>query len=389
MNNTLDIDALVARIKAVLPESSEPIALHEPRFQGNEWAYVKDCIDTGWVSTVGTYVNRFEQSLSEYTGAKHAIAVVNGTAALHICLLLVGVERGDEVVVPSLTFVATANAISYCGAVPLFADSDEATLGMSAAKVDEFLVNHAEVRGGVCFNRQTGRRIAALMPMHTFGQPVDIDAFLALGDKWNLPLIEDAAESLGTSYRGVHTGNFGIVSALSFNGNKIITTGGGGAILTNNDALAKRAKHLTTTARVPHKWSFVHDEVGYNYRLPNINAALGCAQMELLPEFLERKRQLAARYEKALKDVAGLRFFVEREEVHSNYWLNTILLDQQSMEHRDHVLEKLNISGLMARPAWVLMHKLPIFAEAPRMDLSVAEALEKNIINIPSSVILS
>ena len=389
MENTLDLGDLVARLKSALPQHETPLALHEPRFQGNEWAYVKDCLDTGWVSSVGEYVNRFERMLAEYTGVKHAIAVVNGTAALHMCLQLSGVERNDEVVIPSLTFIATANAISYCGAVPLFADNNEDTLGIDPVALQKFLEGNAEIRDNACFNRQTGRKIAAIMPMHTFGLPVDIDALLKIADEWKLAFIEDAAESLGSFYKGRHTGNFGKISGLSFNGNKIVTTGGGGAILTNDPELAKRAKHLTTTARVAHKWAFLHDEIGYNYRLPNINAALGCAQMESLPEFVQRKRELARRYQIALEGFKGLRFVSERAGTQSNYWLNAILLDRPDYGQRDEVLENLNNAGLTSRPVWTLLHTLPMFADCPRMPLPVAENLASRIVNIPSSVILA
>lgn len=388
MNTRVSPEALLARLKSVLPQDGHPLALHEPRFVGNEWRYVKDCIDTGWVSTVGEYVTRFERQLEAYTGAAHAVAVVNGTAALHICLLLAGVQRNDEVIIPSLTFIATANAVSYCGAVALLADSEGGSLGMDAEKLARFLSANAELRDGACFNKLTGRRIAALMPMHTFGHPVAVDELVRLADQWHIPLVEDAAESLGSYYKGRHTGNFGKIAGLSFNGNKVITTGGGGAILTNSPELAKRAKHLSTTARLPHKWSFIHDEVGYNYRMPNINAALGCAQLECLPDFLARKRTLAQRYMAALKDLPGVRFVTEPVGTQSNYWLNTLLLDASDETHRDSILEALNQAGLGARPAWTLMHQLPMFAQSPRMDLSVAEDLARRIINIPSSVAL-
>ena len=386
MTTQVSPDALLARLKSVLPNERLPLALHEPSFVGNEWKYVKDCIDTGWISSVGDYVNRFEQQLVTYTGAKHAIAVVNGTAALHVCLLLVGVQTNDEVIIPTLTFIATANAVSYCGAIPLLAESEPSSLGLDAEKLARFLADNAELRAGQCFNKRTGRRIAAIMPMHTFGHPVNIDELIFIANEWQIPLVEDAAESLGSFYRGKHTGNFGKVAGLSFNGNKIITTGGGGAILTNSLELAKRAKHLTTTARVPHKWSFIHDEVGYNYRMPNINAALGCAQLECLPEFIAMKRTLAQRYMTALEDLAGVEFVVEPPLTQSNYWLNTLLLDASDETHRDNILEVLNNAGLGARPAWTLIHQLPMFEHAPRMELAVAEDLARRIVNIPSSV---
>jgi perosamine synthetase len=381
----LDIADLIARLRSALPAATGSLALHEPVFRGKEWDYVKACIDTGWVSSAGAYVDRFEAVLADYTGAKHAIATVNGTAALHICLLLAGVERDDEVVIPALTFIATTNAVSYCGALPLLADSDARTLGIDAAKLEAFLTETAELRAGQCFNRKTGRHIAALLPMHSFGQPADLDQLSALGKRWHLPLIEDAAESLGSLYKGKHTGTLGLLGALSFNGNKIVTTGGGGAILTDDDALAARAKHLTTTARLPHRWSFMHDEVGYNYRLPNINAALGCAQLEQLPSFIAAKRALAERYAHALKGYHGAQLFRELDFAQSNYWLNILMLDEDHASQRDPLLEALNAAGLGARPVWTLMHRLPIYESAPRMDLSVAESLERRIINIPSS----
>jgi len=365
------------------------ISLHEPSFQGRENEYVKECIDTGWVSSVGKFVDRFEQQLADYTGAKRAIAVVNGTAALHICLKLVGVQQHDEVLIPALTFVATANAVAYCGAIPHFVDSEERTLGLDPRKLSEYLDSIAEVRATECFNKKTGRRIKAVVPMHTFGHPVDMDPLVILCDRYCLELVEDAAESLGSLYKGKHTGNFGKVSALSFNGNKIITTGGGGAILTNDDSLADTAKHLTTTARVPHRWDISHDMVGYNYRLPNINAAIGCAQMEQLPEFVRGKRELADKYRTAFHDLEGLRFFSEPDFARSNYWLNVLLLEEKHARERDKLLEITNNNGIMTRPAWRLMHRLPMFRESPSMELPVAENLESRLINIPSSSFLS
>lgn len=378
---------VLAALHQVLPESPF-LTLHEPSFVGNEWAYVKECLDTGWVSSVGKFVDRFEQQLADYTGVKRAVAVVNGTAALHVCLQLVGVEHGDEVLMPTLTFIATANAVSYCGAVPHFIDSEEKTLGLDPARLADYLADIAEIRPRGCFNKASGRRIKAVLPMHTFGHPVDLDPLLEVCRRYRLELVEDAAESLGSTYKGRHTGHWGKVSALSFNGNKIITTGGGGAILTNDEELGKLAKHLTTTAKVPHKWLFVHDRIGYNYRLPNINAALGCAQMEELPDFLIAKRKLAETYRKAFENVGGARFLVEPEFARSNYWLNVLILDTPFAGQRDALLEATNGAGIMTRPAWTLMHELPMFADCPRMDLSIAENLESRLINIPSSAVL-
>ena len=294
-------------LKQVLP-SREFISLHEPSFSGNEWNYVKECLDSGWVSSVGEYVNKFEHDLVDYTGVKHAVATVNGTAALHICLKLIGTQPNDEILLPALTFVAAANAICYCKAIPHFVDNAENTLGLCPSKLEDYLKEVSEIRSGQCINKLTNRCIKAVVPMHTFGHPVDLDPLVEICEKYNLGLIEDAAESLGSFYKGHHTGNWGVLSALSFNGNKVITTGGGGAILTNDGNLAKEAKHLTTTAKVTHQWEYIHDKIGYNYRLPNINAALGCAQLEQLPNHLKSKRKLAQRYQKAFEkvDEAGI-----------------------------------------------------------------------------------
>ena len=363
------------------------IGLHIPTFRGNEWAYLKECIDTGWVSSVGKFVDRFEADLAAFCGVERAIAVANGTAALHICLLLSDVQPDDEVLMPALTFIATANAVRYCSAVPHFIDSEETTLGVDAARLAEHLTAIGERRAdGFTYNRQTGRRIKALVPMHAFGHPVDLDALAAVSTEWNIALIEDAAESLGSYYKGRHTGNVGRISALSFNGNKVMTTGGGGAILTNDVELGRRAKHLTTTAKVPHRWEFVHDETGYNYRMPNLNAALGCAQLEQLPGFLAEKRDLAARYAAAFAGVPGVRFVEEPAFGRSNYWLNCLLLDKGLESQRDVILAATNDVGLMTRPAWELMNRLPMYAACPAADLSGAASIAARLINIPSSV---
>lgn len=376
-------------MRSALPHGSANVALHEPWFCGREWEYVKDCIDTGWVSSAGKYVDRFETMLAEQTGARHAVAIVNGTAALHICLKLAGVLPGDEVLIPTLTFIATANAVSYCGAIPHFADSAYDTLGLDPAKLSDYLAEIAEIRGHACVNRKTGATIRAVVPMHAFGHPVDIDRLVETAARFKLKIVEDAAESLGSLYKGRHTGSFGTVAALSFNGNKVVTTGGGGALLTNDESIAKHAKHLTTTARLPHRWSFIHDEVGYNYRLPNLNAALGCAQLEGLVGFVERKRTLAAAYRTALRGVDGVSFFSEPAFARSNYWLNAIMLDVECAASRDTVLDTLNAGGIMARPAWTPMHRLPMYEHSPRMPLDVAEDIERRLINIPSSPFLA
>lgn len=372
-------------MQRVLGRPARQLALHEPEFAGREWELVKDCIDTGWVSSAGAYVDRFERQLEAYTGAAHAIATSNGTAALHACLLLAGVRAGDEVLLPALTFIATANAVSYVGAMPHFVDSEPESLGVDAAKLDLYLGETARIENGICVNRRSGAPVRALVVMHVFGHPANLDALSELARKWQLVLIEDAAESLGSFYGGRHTGTFGLLAALSFNGNKIVTTGGGGAVLTNDPLLGRRAKHLTTTARVPHRWSFLHDEVGYNYRLPNINAALGCAQLERLPAMLERKRRLACRYAEAFAAVDGVRFLHEPAGTSSNYWLNAIVLAARYEPHRDDLLGALNDDGYAARPVWTLMHRLPMYNRCPRMDLAMAQQMEARVINLPSS----
>ncbi len=374
---------IVEAIRSVI--GSEPAALHEPRFAGNEWTYLKECLDSTYVSSVGKFVDRFEADLAAYTGARHAVAVVNGTAALHVALLLAGVREGDEVLVPALTFVATANAVTYCGATPHFVDSEERTLGLDPRALREYLQGIVEIRSGLCVNRSTGRVIRALVPMHTFGHPVDIDGALAVAEDFHLALVEDAAESLGSTVHGRHTGTFGRLGILSFNGNKTITTGGGGAILTDNPELARRAKHLTTTAKVPHRWDFVHDEIGYNYRLPNINAALGCAQLEHLPNLLAAKRRLFECYQAAFTKVPQARIVVEPVACQSNYWLQALLLDESAAMQRDAILAVTNDAGLMTRPPWKPMHRLAPYLNCPRMDLSVTESLERRLINLPSS----
>lgn len=362
-----------------------PVALHEPYFGGNELAYLKECIDTTFVSSVGKFVDRFESELADLTGATRAVAVVNGTAALHMAMMIAGVRPGDEVLVPTLTFVATANAISHCGAIPHFVESEERTLGLDSRALREYLAGVTELRSGQCVNRRTGRVIRAVVPMHTFGHPMDIDGTLAIARDYRLVLVEDAAESLGSTIGGRHTGTFGAVGTLSFNGNKTVTTGGGGAIITNDAELGRRAKHLTTTARVPHRWSFVHDEVGYNYRMPNINAALGCAQLEQLPRFLDAKRRLYGKYTEAFSGIPHVRIFREPEGTIGNYWLQALVLDEMVADQRDAILAATNDAGLMTRPIWTLMHRLQPYKDCPRMDVSVSESLERRIVNLPSS----
>lgn len=380
---------IVDAVRAALPRAEAPVSLHAPEFRGREWDYLKDCLDTGWVSSVGAYVDRLEHDLAAFTGVGHAIAVVNGTAALDVCLRLAGVVPGDEVLVPTLTFVATANAVTYRGATPHFVDSEDETLGVDAGKLEAHLRTVARLDGDTCVNRRTGAPIRALMVMHVFGHPCDLDGLAEVAARWRLALIEDAAEALGSSWRSRHVGGFGRLAALSFNGNKIVTTGGGGAVLTNDPELARQAKHLTTTAKVPHPWAYDHDAVGWNYRMPNLNAALGCAQLERLPDMLARKRTLADRYAAAFQGLDGVRLLAPRPGAEVNNWLNAIILERSDRATRDAVLEALVAAGYQARPLWTLMHRLPMFADCPRADVSVAERLEDGVINLPSSAALA
>ncbi len=385
VNESLNTEKLLYELRKVLT-AEENYPLHEPLFCGNENKYVQECIDTGWVSSVGKFVDRFEADLAAYTGVKRAVAVVNGTAALHVCLILSDVQPNNEVLVPALTFIATANAVTYCHAIPHFVDSAYDTLGIDPDAIDAYLSEIGELRADGCYNKKTGRRIRAVVPMHAFGHPVDMDKIIAVCEKYQLALIEDAAESIGSFYKGKHTGNFGCIAAMSFNGNKTVTTGGGGAVLTNDEALGKLVKHITTQAKTPHRWAYAHDRIGYNYRMPNINAALGCAQLEKLPEYVEKKRRLAEKYSKALEGVPGVKFFVEPEFAKSNYWLNAILLDEDVANERDHVLETLNDAGIGSRPIWDLMYTMPMFKDCPRMECKVAEDIGRRLINLPSSV---
>jgi perosamine synthetase len=374
----------IAQNIQTLAEDKPFVPLHEPTFCGNEEAYVIDCIRTGWVSSLGKYVDDFEKKLSEFMGVKRAVAVVNGTAALHISLLAAGVQSNDEVLVPSLSFVATANAVSYCNAVAHFVDVSTETLGIDPVKLGDYLHDTAVVRQGRCVNKRTGRTIRAVVPMHTFGHPVDVDSLLEVCARFHLVMVEDAAESLGSYYKGKHTGGFGLLAAVSFNGNKIVTTGGGGAVLTNDDRLADWVKHMTTTAKLPHHWQYDHDQVGYNYRMPNINAALGCAQLESLPMWIDRKRALAETYKRMFADLDLVDFFEEPTFATSNYWLNTLVLKDDTYDIEE-VLAELNGHNVMCRPIWMPLHRLLPYRHCPRSDLTVTEALESRIINIPSS----
>lgn len=377
--------SVVTAIRAAIPAAAGArVPLHEPCFAGREWEYVKECLDTGWVSSAGSFVDRFEKNLAERVGAASAVATVNGTTALHAALLIAGVQVGDEVIVPSLTFVATANAVSHCGAVPHFSDSALDTLGLDPVRLERYLAGATEQRGGALINRRTSRTIRALVPVHVYGHPVDIDPLLELARDFGLAVVEDAAEALGSSYKGRPIGGGDRLCVFSFNGNKTLTTGGGGAIVSDNQALAMAARHLTNTARLANGWNFDHDRLGYNYRMPNLNAALGCAQLEQLDGFLTRKRALAARYATALNQVGNVRFFNEPGFARSNYWLNAILLDPVVADARDAVLAATNNAGLETRPVWTLMHRLPMYRDCPRDELPVAEAIALRLINIPS-----
>ncbi|MBC7744365.1 MAG: LegC family aminotransferase [Flavobacterium sp.] len=370
-------------IKSQFP-GQDSIPLHAPVFKGNEKNYLNDALDSTYVSSVGEYVNRFEIMMAQQTDSNYAVALVNGTNALHIAMLVCGVERGNEVLTQALTFIATANAIAYIGADPVFIDVDSDTAGMSPTALEIFLIGNAEKRNdGFSYNKRTGKKISACIPMHTFGLPGRIDEVKVICDHWNIVLIEDAAESLGSYYKGKHTGNFGKVGVFSFNGNKTITCGGGGALITNDENLAKRAKHLTTQAKVPHKWEFVHDEIGYNYRMPNLNAALACAQLEQLSRFVQNKRELAAIYHQYF-DSINQPFLSDITDAKSNYWLNALIF--KNIESRNSFLEESNNNGVMTRPVWQLMNRLPMFKKAERGALTNSEWIADRLVNIPSSV---
>ncbi len=390
-------------IRSLYP-NRETVPLHEPYFGGNEKKYVLDCIESTFVSSVGKYVDRFEEMIKDFTGAKYAIATVNGTSALHIALKLAGVQEGDLVITQPLTFIATCNAISYCGAEPIFVDIDPDTLGMSPDSLASWLQENVElkverVEEGLegldpqpsqlsqpykPYHKINKKRISACVPMHTFGHPCKMDSIMEICKRYHITVVEDAAESIGSYYKGKHTGTFGKLGILSFNGNKTITTGGGGMILTDDDQLGPLAKHLTTTAKKPHPWKFEHNMIGYNYRLPNINAALGCAQMEMLPEILKNKRETAQIYQEFFNSILNIDFIAELKDCISNYWLNAILLKNQ--EERDDFLEQANAQKVMCRPAWILMNKLPMFNNCLKGELPISSNIEEQLINIPSSM---
>jgi perosamine synthetase len=382
-------DEVLRRIRSVLPAAGKRVALHEPRFLGNERAYVTDCIDTAWVSYAGTYVGRFERALADACGTRHAVALANGTVALQVALQVSGVRSRDEVLMPALTFVASANAVVHAGAVPHFVDADEATLGICAEALAAHLSRIGEGRDGALYNSKTGRRISAVLPVHVFGHPVDMDPLTELAARYGLIVIEDATEALGSRYKGRPCGSLAPMAALSFNGNKIVTAGGGGAILTSDDVLATRLRHLTTTAKRPHQWAFLHDEVAWNFRLPNLNAALGLAQLERLAPMLAAKRRLHARYTEAFSDLDGARVFRDVVFAESNYWLVALLLDRGNEELLEPILTATNDAGIATRPAWTPMHRLPMYADSPRANLAVTESVAQRIVNLPSSPFLA
>ena len=360
------------------------VPLHVPRFIGNEKKYLEECIDTTFVSSVGKFVDRFEEDVAKYTGAKKAVVCVSGTNALHMAMLLVGVERDDEVLTQALTFIATCNAISYIGAHPVFIDVDKSTMGLSPDALKEWLCKNSEIKNGQCFNKHTGRRVKACVPMHTFGHPVRIEEIAQICCEYHIELVEDAAESIGSKYKGKHTGTFGKVGAISFNGNKTITTGGGGMMLFNDEELGKYAKHITTQAKIPHRWEFKHDHIGYNYRMPNINAALGCAQLENLDRFIASKREVAASYCEFFKNIQGIDFFTEPESCFSNYWLNVVMLKDK--EAQQEFLQYTNDNGVMTRPIWGIMSRLEMFKNCETDGLANTQWFADRVVNIPSSV---
>ena len=376
----------LAVLKSALGESGgAPIALHEPNIGDHENDLVAKCLSSGWVSSIGEYISEFEKGLAKFTNSKHAIAIVNGTTALHLALHAVGVKPGDEVLVPTLSFVATANAVAHCGAIPHFVDSDPETLGLDPDALSEYLKKIASLRDGRLHNSKTERRISAVVPMHTFGHPMQIEKLLEVATEFNLTVVEDAAESIGSFVGKVHTGTFGKVGILSFNGNKTITTGGGGAILTDDVELAQRIRHLATTAKLPHDYEYIHDAVAFNYRMPNINAALGCAQLDRLGEFLSAKRMLADKYSAGFAGASSMSFISEPRGTTSNYWLNTIRLNKPDLALRDELLGAARLDGYMCRPAWNLLHTLPMYKTSPRAELPLAQNLWRSLINIPSS----
>lgn len=378
-------DSFINALRAALPGVAKPVGLHDPHFGGNEWTYVKECIDSGWVSYNGAFVSRFENMLVDLTQSGSCAAVSSGTVAIEMALRVIGVTTGDEVLSPSLTFVATNNAISHLGAIPHFVDSEVRSLGVDVPKLAAYLDDIAEMTDRGARNRHTGRRIAALLPMHCFGHPVDMDPLIDLATRWKIPVIEDAAEAIGSTYKGRPCGSLAPIACLSFNGNKIVTTGGGGAILARDPALGRRLRHLTSTAKTPHPFEFIHDEVGWNYRMPNINAALGCAMLEQLPARLAAKRGLQARYEAAFANMNRVSILREPAYATSNYWLAAAVLEDCDIAERDALLTATHNAGFMCRAAWRLNHTLPMYQDCPRMPLDGAEDIQPRLVNLPSA----
>jgi perosamine synthetase len=377
------VDQVIDATMGVVGQSRA--SLHEPYFGGNEKIYLEECIDSTFVSSVGPYVEKFEKELASYIGVRHAVAMANGTAALQVALHITGIQPRDEVFVPTATFVATANAVTYVGAIPHFLDCGQDCLGLDPDAFRSWLNYIAEYNSGSYRNRLTGRRLAAVIPMHVFGHPCDMERLVSIAHDFRLTLIEDAAESLGSVYKGHHTGTFGIAAAISFNGNKIITTGGGGALITNDTGLAKQAKHITTTAKKPHPWAYEHDEIGFNFRMPNLNAALGLAQMEQLPDFLRAKRKLFLNYKEAFDGLNIGTILEEPAESCSNYWLQCLILDHDKILLREEILAKAHERGIGMRPLWRLLHTLPIYSESPKASINNAQSFEQRLISLPSS----
>ena len=383
--NKLSIE-ICERIRSVIGDSK--VGLHEPFFNSLEKEKLSNCIDSSYVSSIGEYVNIFEKMIEDFTQSKKAVALVNGTSALHLALKVSGVKPNEEIICPSLTFVATANAISYMDAKPHFVDISEKTLGMDPLALEKWLDKIIIKKKGKSINKNTGRIVSAIIPMHTFGHPLEINSIIKVAEKYNLVVIEDAAESLGSLYKGKHTGTFGKIGVLSFNGNKIVTTGGGGALITNDLEVARLAKHLSSTAKVEHKWKLIHNQIGFNYRMPNLNASIGCAQMKKLPTFIQSKRDLFLKYKEVFDSLLGVRIFSEPANSRSNYWLQTLILDKGYESQIENILEITNKKGIMTRPSWGLMHHLQMYKNCPRAPLPIAESLAKRIINIPSSAFL-
>jgi aminotransferase in exopolysaccharide biosynthesis len=379
MNHNKEITAY---IKNLYPNQT-PVLLHCPEFFGNEKRYLEECIDTKYVSYIGRFVAGMEDKIKEITGAKFAVALVNGTSALHILLLAIGIRPGDEIITQSLSFVATSAAIVHAQGIPVFVDVEQNTLGMSPDSLNDFLAEYATIADGKCFNRKTGKQIKAVIPMHTFGHPVRIDEIQKICDKYSLLLIEDSAESLGSFFNGKHTGTFGMASILSFNGNKLATTGGGGMVITNDEAIANKIRYISTTAKRPHRWEFYHDEVGYNLRMPSLNAAVGLAQLEYFDRILENKRKTARIYQQFFNKI-GIKFITEPDKAKSNYWLNAILFDDR--KQRDEFLEYSNDNDVQTRPAWTLLHTLPPYQHCQHTEVPNAEYIADRLVNIPSSV---